>query len=148
MEAQERQKDKFEVEMGGRKPKAPNYYVQRDVHSQPHSVTGWTPAHSTWYRLDHPGLPRAAEDRKCHCFTQTECDGQGLSSKDFWTKEECPWVSPGTKSCNLHILLCLTRSSDSAKISQGKSAQGLSEKETHSALLLAIQEIQTTYAGK
>lgn len=40
MEAQERQKDKFEVEMGGGQPKAPNYHVQCDVHSQPHSVTG------------------------------------------------------------------------------------------------------------
>jgi len=47
VEAQERQKDKFEVQTGGKKPKAPDYNVQCDIHSQPHSVTGSTPAHST-----------------------------------------------------------------------------------------------------
>lgn len=78
-------------------------------------------------------------------FTQTECDGQGRSREVVWTKEECPSVSLGTRSCNLHIFLCLTtHSPDSAKILQVKSAQELSEKETHSDLLLAGQEIKIT----
>lgn len=88
MEAQERQKDKFEVEMGGSKPKAPNYHVQCDVYSQPHC--NWADSSSQHLTLIYPGLPRAVEDHKCHCFRQTECYGRGLSRKLARTKEECP----------------------------------------------------------
>ena len=48
-----------------------------------------------------------------------------------WAKEECPWLSPGTKSCNLHMLLCLTTHSlDSAKILQVNVLKSLVREKT------------------